>query len=793
MANLLDEVLNAGVDLLAVAQAIAPKDGKIVGNNYQALCPFHREKTPSYNIDIQKGLSFCFGCGHRGDIIADYKKVNNLTTLNEAVTEIIKKYGNGSLTAPKRNETPATTTNTSEQLRKAQTIWEKSLPDNPILRKYFTARRLEFKKYENIRFYIGTTRELLQNGKDIPIKAMIGKITDATGKMVSLHITELKEKEGKVIRGDKRFFNGLPVKGGFVVLGELENSTVAICEGIETGLSIKHALPTLTVLCSLSASLIPNIVLPSAVKTAYVFIDADEAGRIAGEKFYRRLEQNGINAYVVAPKDEGLDFNDILQDKGVSGIIEAFGNATKLEVKEHKQSQKKFTVLGKFTPRHITKELLNRYKIFVDKNEILWFFNEATGIWVKDADAIVKSLLAKDILSEELNKIYVLREIIADIKRYAYRNEYFTQTPLSLIPFQNGVYDLNEDTLIPYEPEHYLTFKLPINYNPTAKCDKIDKFFSSVVDEPAELYELIAYALYRDYPYQRFFILYGSGGNGKTTFLNVLTKLLGGHNASSTTLDAIINNRFATATLVGKLANISGDEKIKKISNSAILKSLVGGDLITAERKGKDPFQFKNHSKLIISTNRIPTTDDTTPAFFRRVHLIKFNRNFEGKKEDKNIISKLTTDKELEGLATKAVKTLKHLIENGFSFTNETRADEMAEKYERLSNPLRAFLETYTQYSSRKNEFIPNSEFLKIYNIFLKQNEAPQTTSTQLKHEMERLGYHTKVMKINNKSQKIWVSVGWIWETASKLIAGDTTISNSEYQINPEGELELPF
>ncbi len=792
MANLLDRVLSSSVDVFTIAHEIAP-EGKITGKQWQAKCPFHKEKTPSFFVDLQKGLCKCFGCGYRGDIINAYARLNNLS-INQAAEELIRKFGHASASKDENiitQPTAATTTNPASQLKKAQSIWEKSLQDNPMLRSYFNSRGLEFKKYNNIRFYIGTTRELLQNGKDIPVKAMIAKVTDATGKMVSLHITELKEKDGKkVVRGDKRFFSGLPVKGSFVALGEFKNPTVAICEGIETGLSIKQALPTLTVLCALSASLMPNVVLHSAVKTVYIFIDNDEAGRTAGEKLYKRLEQNGIDTYIVAPKEKNADFNDVLQTEGVAGIIQAFGNAQKLEVKEHEQLQKKFTVMGKFTPRHITNELLGRYKIFVDKNEILWFYDRTSGLWVRDADAIAKSVLAKDILSDELNKIYVLREIIADLKRYAYRNELFPQSPLNLIPFNNGVYDINEDTLIPYEAEQYLTFKLPVNYNPAAQCNKINKFFSSIVDEPQELYELVAYTLWRDYPYQRFFILYGSGGNGKSTFLNILVKMLGEYNVSSTTLDALINTRFATATLAGKLANISGDEKLKKISNSAILKSLVGGDLITAERKGKEPFQFRNYAKLIISTNRIPATDDETPAFYRRVHLIKFSKKFEGLNEDKNIIQKLIISEEIEGLANKAIETLKHLIEHNFKFTNEAKTDEIAEKYELLSNPLKTFLDTFTQHTNYISEYIPNSELLNVYNEFLKQNNITPISAQQLKKEMQRLGYKTKPITYNGKTKRCWISLAWIPDVAQKLFNNPESVLTK----NPaEGELSPPF
>ena len=65
---------------------------KKVGKNYQALCPFHSEKTPSFNVNEEKQIFYCFGCQKGGDVIAFLREINNLSFM-EAVSQLANRYG----------------------------------------------------------------------------------------------------------------------------------------------------------------------------------------------------------------------------------------------------------------------------------------------------------------------------------------------------------------------------------------------------------------------------------------------------------------------------------------------------------------------------------------------------------------------------------------------------------------------------------------------------------------------------------------------------------------------------
>ncbi len=62
------------------------------GRNYLALCPFHKEKTPSFTVSREKGLFHCFGCGVGGNVVSFLMKYDKLTFV-DAIETLAKKFG----------------------------------------------------------------------------------------------------------------------------------------------------------------------------------------------------------------------------------------------------------------------------------------------------------------------------------------------------------------------------------------------------------------------------------------------------------------------------------------------------------------------------------------------------------------------------------------------------------------------------------------------------------------------------------------------------------------------------
>jgi putative DNA primase/helicase len=266
---------------------------------------------------------------------------------------------------------------------------------------------------------------------------------------------------------------------------------------------------------------------------------------------------------------------------------------------------------------------------------------------------------------------------------------------------KNGLYDLDTGKLSEHTPDFLTTLRIPINYDPEATCPKIDTFFREVLksEDIPILEEAFGFSLYPEYFIHKGFLLVGPGRNGKSTLLNLLEAFVGKDNVTNVLIHTLEFNRFAAAQLYNKLVLKNADLPDRTLKSTGMLKAIIGNDSIPAELKFKGGFDFRNHAKLFISTNSVPVTYDTTVAFFSRWIILNFPNQFfsdksgeeEVKKAKTKILPALTTEDELSGLLNKGLEGLKRLLENE-DFSYNKRAEEVAEEYMTLSDPIYGFI-----------------------------------------------------------------------------------------------------
>lgn len=268
-------------------------------------------------------------------------------------------------------------------------------------------------------------------------------------------------------------------------------------------------------------------------------------------------------------------------------------------------------------------------------------------------------------------------------------------SPPNLIAFKNGVYDTRKGSFRDFSSDDILVNRIPWNYTEGAYSELLDKTLDEWTANDKELRvlleELVGFLFYRANQLGKAFVLVGNKSNGKSTFLGLLQSLLGRDNTSSLDLREL-GDRFKTAELFGKLANIGDDIGDGYISDSSVFKKLATGDRVTAERKGEQPFQFDSYSKLIFSANTIPRIKDRTGAVMRRLMIVPFTGVFGEGVYDPYLKFKLEEEDCMEYLVQLGVKGLERVIEhNGFS--KSKRIDEKIREYEIENNPLLGFLE----------------------------------------------------------------------------------------------------
>lgn len=331
----------------------------------------------------------------------------------------------------------------------------------------------------------------------------------------------------------------------------------------------------------------------------------------------------------------------------------------------------------------------------------------------------------------------------------------------NLIAFENGLYNIVDDSFVEFTPEHIITNKIRWKYNPEAYSELADKTLNKIAcNDPqirALLEEAIGYCFYRRNELGKAFILTGGKSNGKSTFLSMVQCLLGDENISSLDLKEL-GDRFKTAEMFGKLANIGDDIGDEFIANPAIFKKLVTGERVSAERKGQNPFEFNNYSKLLFSANNIPRIKDKTGAVQRRLTIIPFDARFSADDPDFNPYIKhlLKTDEVMEYLINLGIVGLKRVLLNR-KFTGSTKVQKAMDEYEENNNPIIGFFrECEDEEFQIENE--PTNVVYKRYQEYCLANSLQPMSNIEFSKQVNRiLNMRVENKWLNGKKHRIFI------------------------------------
>ena len=288
--------------------------------------------------------------------------------------------------------------------------------------------------------------------------------------------------------------------------------------------------------------------------------------------------------------------------------------------------------------------------------------------------------------------------------------------------------------LKPHTPEFLSRVQIPVNYDPDAKCPAWDRFIDQTFGtELRDLaFEICGDAIVHDRSIPKAILLFGEGGNGKSTFQEGLRQFVGPENVATVSMQDLSGNRFAPAQLEGKLVNIFSDLPGRHLNDASVFKALTGGDEIRAERKYGQPFGFRPFARMIFSTNSLPYAKDASEAYFDRFVIVPFERRFRGADGEiprSELDAMLADPKELSGLLNRALDGLDRLWERGaFTETDETRA--ALDEYRQTGDHLGIWLDQNLESALFPNAELPVREIRNAYNAqAIKEGRPPLSES----------------------------------------------------------------
>ncbi len=231
-----------------------------------------------------------------------------------------------------------------------------------------------------------------------------------------------------------------------------------------------------------------------------------------------------------------------------------------------------------------------------------------------------------------------------------------------LLGVANGVINLKTGTLQPAEPEDRITRHSPVIFDAKAKCQLFLLFIDQVTGGDkklaAYLQRVIGYSLTGFNNEQCLFFLYGSGANGKSTFLNVLSELLGPDLARQTPPETLMAKKSPGASNdIARLQNvrvaIANEIEDGSLLAESLVKQMTGGDVMTGRFLYREFVDFIPKFKLFIAGNHKPTIRGRDNGIWRRIHLIPFTVTIPPAQRDKTLQTKLRA--ELPGILNWAI------------------------------------------------------------------------------------------------------------------------------------------
>lgn len=279
---------------------------------------------------------------------------------------------------------------------------------------------------------------------------------------------------------------------------------------------------------------------------------------------------------------------------------------------------------------------------------------------IEDPD-VRESLLKHAARSESAGRIRSMLELASTEPEIACVPDVFDADPW-LLNVENGTLDLRTGDLHAPNRGDMITKTAPVVFDPKAKPNRWLEFLADITDGDEELMEYlqlaVGYSLTGDTREQCLFFCYGTGQNGKSTFLETIREMLGDY-AQQADFSTFLARRGEGPR--NDLARMRGMRLVTAVEapgdksfDEAVLKQLTGGDTITARRLYEEYFEFTPTHKLFLAANHKPHVSEQTEAFWRRIRLIPFTVYIPPEKRDRLIREKLR--RELSGILNWAIE-----------------------------------------------------------------------------------------------------------------------------------------
>lgn len=408
---------------------------------------------------------------------------------------------------------------------------------------------------------------------------------------------------------------------------------------------------------------------------------------------------------------------------------------------------------------------LHTQRKFIYAGERLWRYDN--GVYVDDGEEWIKARTIERLGTRWNSRArdetiqYIIDQSRIDVERLNQHE--------GIINCRNGMLHIASGELLPHDPKYLSTAQIPAEYDPNADTSMIDAFVGSIL--PADAVDVFwqyigsAFLTGRYWP-KAFLALIGPPDSGKSKLAEWVFLFFGGkQNVTTLSLQTLADNKFATAVLFGKLANVFSDLDESEAQNTGQIKSLTGDDYVSGEQKFKGFFMFKNTARLLFTANAYPSVRNPDNAFFRRAMIIPCNNRFaaDDPKTDPAIVDKMVTPANMNAGLLRAMRGLQQLLARG-SFSDSASIATANNDYRFAADTVAGFIAHKCEPDA--DFFIPKSALYALYRSACEIGRRPPVSEDKfykrIADNLAAFGMRDeyKTITANGRTDRVWCYVG---------------------------------
>lgn len=458
---------------------------------------------------------------------------------------------------------------------------------------------------------------------------------------------------------------------------------------------------------------------------------ADGDGRNNALFYHLRLireQKKDVDISNVANFINDVILGDKLETKEVATLVESVSN---LEVNSNGQyngDPKDMISFGEFIAKELDVKIYNSSLYFKDG---LNYSRDK----IKLNKAINKHLrLRRSQMTELEAQLYIYADLIDNKQKFN-------------VKLRNGV--IVEDNVVDFDCG-FTPFYLDVSYDPTAYDKNVDEFLDFICcrrkDMRRVLEEILGHIiLVNKFPHKIFFLT-GSGANGKSTFVEMITKWTG--ELSSHVDIANFDDGTSLASLIGKVVNVADDVDAIYLEKSKNLKTMASGNTVGARAIYSQPITLKNTATLIFTANEPPVFKDKSDGIGRRLVIIPFENKV--KTRIYNLDELLSTDNAKSYLLNLALAGVKRIYDNKLEMSTSETIETATKQYYLDNDSVLAYLNDYPAINNN-----PVATIYEAYTEYCEDSNLKAVSLNKFSRRLKSLGYDIKVTKMLNKTVRV--------------------------------------